>query len=74
MCIQFEYFQELISVTFFPFPFPFPLDQLFSSKLSQLFLFRSLLSDNGGTYSDNGEITKKHNSVNIHENESSFAA
>ena len=64
--IQFEYFQRLISETFFSFP----LDQLFSSDLSQLFL---LLSDNGGTYSDNCEVTKIENSVNIDENESSFA-
>ena len=69
MYIKFEYFQGLISETFFPFP----LDQLFSSDLSQLFLFRPLLSDDGGTYIDNCEITKIDNSVNIDENESSFA-
>ena len=68
MYIQFEYFQGLISETFQK-----PLDQLFPSDLSQLFLFRPLLSDDGGTYSDNCEITKIHNSVNIDENESSFA-
>ena len=70
MYIQFEYFQGLISETFFPFPFP--LDQLFSSDPSQLFLFRPLLSDDGRTYSDHCEITKIDNSVNIYENESSF--
>ena len=73
MYIQFEYFQGLISVTFFPFPFAFPLDQLFSSDLSRLFLFRPLLSDDGGIYINNCEITKIDNSVNIDENESSFA-
>ena len=73
MYIQFEYFQGLISETFFPFHFPFPLDQLFSSDLSKLFLFRPLLSDDGGIYKDNSEITKINNSVNIDENEFSFA-